>query len=143
MNTVELLTELVRRLQEHAALQAWVWETYGKPLSIVLDMDPENPPPPEVYPLAAVLLDEHARQNTVRGQEWHLVLGLCLSDTERVLVAGLEVPAGVLRIERFRELAEEALMAPGIGKVEASGSVEKEAFHPHYAAASAITITNK
>ena len=144
MTTTELLEKILSALAADAALGAWVRDTYDTALTVVLDPDPDEPPTEDSYPMAAVILSEHARDNTsARQQEWHVVLGLALRDTAELSLAGVTVPAGKLRVERLRELAEAAVMAAGLGKVECDGSVEREVLHPLYAAASVIVITNK
>jgi|GEM_PF-4706727 len=144
MNTSEMLEKVLSALSANAALLAWVREIYGKDLKVVFDVDPDDPPADEQYPLAAIMLVEHARDNTSnRLQEWQIVLGLCLKDEATLNLAGTDIAAGKIRVERFRELAETAVMAAGVGKVECDGSVEREVLHPLYAAASVITITYK
>ena len=141
MTTEDLLARIIAALDTDPAIGAFCAEYYAKALTVQFGIDEDNPPPSESYPLAAVILASHARETGSRRQTWHMVIGLCLRDEATVTLADREVPAGALRVERLRELAEAALMAPGFGKVETDGSVEREVLHPLYAAATVITFT--
>lgn len=144
MTTPELIEKVLDALTGNAALAAWCAATYGQRPTVILDPDPDDPPGDAAYPLVAVEVPGHQRENSSnRTQEWTVVLGVCLIDETDMTVGGVTVPAGRLRVEALRELAEKAVMDAAVGLVKSDGNVVGEYLRPRFAAASVLTITSK
>lgn len=141
MTSRELLVKCLSALSSDKDLTEWCLTKYNKRQTVVLGWDSDKPFPATVYPMVAIVLLRHERVNTRTPQTWTIVLGLGLNDPSCVDVEGIEVNAGSLNIEDFRELAETAIGKAGIGKVESGGTVTQEVTHPLYGSATEITVT--
>ena len=124
MRTSELLTRIATAIKDSAPLNAWCIEHFHRAPEVRIGLDPEKPPDRENYPVVTVFRMSHARANNAHRQTWTVLLGVGVRGPgEAVLGNGVIVINGELLAEDLRELAEEAVFAARLGKVEPSSDV--------------------
>ncbi|MGE4536329.1 MAG: hypothetical protein AB7D37_04555 [Desulfovibrio sp.] len=138
MTTSQLMAELRSRLSRIATIDTFCRDNFGKGLTVLRHYDDNNPPGASVNPWAHLELLGDRKSNTSR-EVMRTVMLTCSVWRD----PDSDVDDGADLVSDLRELAEKALMAPGLGKVETGDDVFGNAEGGCFDNVSTIIITNK
>jgi len=138
MTTSQLMAELRSRLSRIATIDTFCRDNFGKGLTVLRRYDDNNPPKPSECPwvFLELLGDQKSNKTQVVVRTVFMVCSVWRDPDG-------DVDDGEDRASDLRELAEKALMAPGLGKVETGDDVFGNAEDGCFDSATTITITNK
>ncbi|EFL53105.1 hypothetical protein DesfrDRAFT_0153 [Solidesulfovibrio fructosivorans JJ]] len=138
MTTSQLMAELRSRLSNSAAIGAFCQEYFGKSLTVLRRYDDNAPPKPSDHPWISLELlgDQKSNKTQIVVRTVFMVCSVW-RDPDGTADDGED------RASDLRELAEKALMSPGLGKVEAGDDVFANAEDGCFDSATTIIITNK
>ncbi len=110
MTSAELLEKIKNTFAADEILTSWCQQTFGRPQTVFIDIDENNPPDPESdYPVIAVTDIREVRGDSSREIMYELEFGVGVVQEEIEINGNAKTMKGFVQAESLRELAEDAL----------------------------------
>lgn len=141
-DTADLILAMARALASDAALDAWCRSEFSRPATIWVDINDQDPPETEDYPVIAILGvtgdDRGAPKREITRQ---IHIGCAVENGTLETDGAQKIHRGFLQAERLRELAEAAIYRARLGGTATEGISASESRPPVFTSFSVITIT--
>jgi len=133
MRTSELRERMRQALTRNDALAAWSLRHFNRTMTLLDVYDPHDPPSDDACPFVSFELLSHGRGNDTARQSW-----------EFLVIVEVRLPEGVSGEDLaadLRELVEDCLLRPGIGKVKTGEDVHEVHEGTYWQNISTVSIT--
>ncbi len=141
MTSAELLEKIKNAFAGDQILTAWCQQTFGRPQTVFIDIDENNPPDPESdYPVIAVTDLRQVRGDSLREIIYELEFGAGVVQEDIEINGNTKTMKGFMQAESLRELAEDALYRAGIADLSSKSETGSVSCYPLFISGTAISF---
>lgn len=142
MNIVEVGEKIRDVWAANEKLRKFCQDEYGKLPSIFFGMDEENPPAAEYFPMLCIYELHPGGGMTGNTKQHTLLVGVALEDSKigKDELKRTYTYTGLLKVEKLRNLAEQALISARLGKVNWQGESGPIYKFPLFTSMSVVTV---